>query len=250
MFCLGHVRGSDEYTYVHSLNVALICGFIANKMFPNNEEMVQSLSIGGILHDLGKARIPTEILNKPGPLSDPEFETIKKHPIYGEELAQSFGVHDPRILSVIRKHHERYCGNGYPDFLSRNKINIEARIAAVADVFDALTARRAYKEPMGCRNAILMMIEKMSTNFDPDVLRTLIISIGLYPPGITVELSDGSLGIVVGTSEKDLVRPEVMISFDKYGKKVEDVKILDLSKNNESIFIKQVVNDHEKIITY
>jgi putative nucleotidyltransferase with HDIG domain len=250
MFCLGHVRGSDEYTSVHSLNVALICGFIANKLFPNNEEMVQRLAIGGILHDLGKAKIPNEILNKPGQLTVAEFDVMKMHPIFGEEIARSFGIHDQRVLSVIRNHHEKFSGNGYPDVLPKEKISIEAKIAAVADVFDALTAKRVYKEPMGCRNAVLVMIEKMNMSFDPAVLRTLVLSIGLYPPGITVELTDGSIGIVVRNSEKDLVRPEVMISVDKYGRKVEDVQILDLSKSNELIFIKQVLKDHDKIVTY
>ena len=246
LFCLGHVRGSDEYTYVHSLNVALICGFITNKLFPNNEEVVQSLTIGGILHDLGKAKIPHEILNKAGSLSTTEFDTMKKHTIYGEELAIEFGVHDPRILSVIRGHHERYSGNGYPDALLREKISIEARIAAVADVFDALTSKRVYKEPMGCRNAVILMIGEMSMHFDPAALHTLLISIGLYPPGSFVEMSDGSLGVVVGTSGKDLVRPQVMMKFDKNGKKIEDIQVLDLNKSDESIFIKQVVKDTGK----
>jgi HD-GYP domain-containing protein (c-di-GMP phosphodiesterase class II) len=246
LFCLGHVRGSDEYTYVHSLNVALICGFMSNKLFPNDEDMVQCLTIGGILHDFGKAKIPNEILNKPGPLSVTEFEIMKKHTVYGEDLAKKFGVFDPRILSVIRGHHERYSGNGYPDVLQHEKISIEARIAAVADVFDALTGKRVYKEPMGCRNAIIMMIEEMSMHFDPVALHTLVISIGLYPPGAFVELSDGSSGVVVGTSGKDLVRPQVMITYDKDGKKIENVEVIDLNKSVESIFIKQVIKDTEK----
>jgi len=247
MFCLGHVRGSDEYTYIHSLNVALIGGFIAHRIFPDNEEFVQCMSIGGLLHDLGKAKIPNLILNKPGALTDTEFDLMKKHTIFGEELARGFGVNDPRVLCVIRGHHERCSGNGYPDVLSGDKISIEAKIAAVADVFDALTARRVYKEPMECRNAITTMIENMSMHFDPDVLRALVVSVGLYPPGAMVELSDGSLGVVVGTSGKDLIRPHVMINLDKNGRKMQGTKIIDLSKHDESIFIKKVVHDLGKI---
>ena len=247
MFCLGHVRDNDEYTYVHSLNVALISGLIASKMFPDDKEIVSCLSIGGILHDLGKARIPNEILNKPSALSVPEFETMKKHTVYGEEIAREFGVHDPRILSVIRGHHERYNGNGYPDVLSGEKISIEARIAAVTDVFDALTARRVYKEPMDCRDAVIMMIDKMSVHFDPIALRTLIVSVGLFPPGTTVELSDGSLGIVVGTNGNDLIRPQVLLIIDKNLKKVEGIHIVDLRQMNESLHIKQAIHDLGKI---
>jgi len=247
MFCLGQVHDSDEYTYVHSLNVALISGFIAHKLFPDDEEFVNCMSIGGVLHDLGKAKVPNEILNKPGPLTDSEFEMMKRHTIYGEELAKGFGINDPRILSVIRGHHERYSGKGYPDVLSKDKISIEARISAVADVFDALTGRRVYKEPMECRSAVTMMIEKMSMHFDPDVLRTMIISVGLYPPGATIELSDGSLGIVVGTSGKDLVRPHVMITFDKSGRKVEwGEQMIDISKNDD-IFVRKAIYDLGKM---
>jgi HD-GYP domain-containing protein (c-di-GMP phosphodiesterase class II) len=229
------------------LNVALISGFIANKLFPNNDEMVQILSIGGILHDIGKARIPSNILNKPGPLTNSEFEVMKKHTIYGEDLAKKFGVSDSRVLSIIRGHHERFSGNGYPDILDSEAISKEARIATVADVFDALTAKRVYKEPLECKEAITLMIEKMSTYFDPQVLRYLIISVGLYPAGSAVNLSDGSIGIVVGTRGEDLIRPQVMIKFDKNGKKVEDIHIIDLSVKNESLFIKNVIHDFGKI---
>ena len=247
MFCLGRVRESDEYTYVHSLNVALIGGFIANKLFPGNRELARCLSIGGVLHDLGKAKIPGKILNKPGPLSNHEFEIMKKHTIFGEELAIEFGVHDPRILSVIRGHHERSGGNGYPDVLSKDRISIEAKISTVADVFDALTARRVYKEPMESKSAVTMMIEKVNIHFDPDILRALIVSTGLHPPGATVELSDGSLGVVVGSSGKDLVRPSVALSFDKYGRKVEGAQVIDLSKSEESVFVKKIVYDFGKL---
>ena len=243
MFCLGKVRENDEYTYVHSLNVALIAGFIANKLFPDDEEFVHHMSIGGLLHDLGKARVPPEILNKPGPLTASEFEIMKKHTIYGEELAKEFGIHNPRVLSVIRGHHERYNGDGYPDVLCESKISMEARISSVADVFDALTAKRVYKDSMECRNAIRTMIEKMTLYFDPAVMRALITSTGLYPPGTTVKLSDGSFGIIVGTSGNNLIRPHIMINFDKYGKKMEEEQIIDLSKADENLFIIKVVHD-------
>jgi len=247
MFCLGKVRGSDEYTYVHSLNVALIGGFLAHKLFPDDEEFIHCMSIGGILHDLGKAKVPHEILNKPGPLTTYEFEVMKQHAIYGEELVKKFGVHDSRILSVIRGHHERYGGNGYPDILSGDEISVEARISSVADVFDALTAKRVYKEPMECRSAITMMIEKMSPHFDPFILRTLVTLTGLYPPGTTVELSDGSLGMVIGTNGNDLLRPRIMMNFDKNGMKVEGEQIIDLNNVDKSLFIIKAVHELGKI---
>jgi HD-GYP domain-containing protein (c-di-GMP phosphodiesterase class II) len=246
MLCLGRVRSWDEYTYVHSLNVALLGGFLASRLFPGEPEIVECLSVGGILHDLGKARIPQKILNKPARLTNQEFEVMKKHAAYGEEMAFQNGVSDRRILSLIRGHHERYGGDGYPDRLSKERLGIETRIAAVADVFDALTAKRSYKEPMASRAAVSLMIGNMDSHFDPRVVRALLVSIGLYPPGTAVELSDGSLGVVVGARGKDLLRPQVLLQVDQLGRKVEDLKIFDLSRS-DSLFIRRSLQDVGKI---
>ncbi|MDR2180572.1 MAG: HD-GYP domain-containing protein [Synergistaceae bacterium] len=246
MLCLGKVRGWDEYTYVHSLNVALLGGFLANRLFPGQPEIVERLSMGGILHDLGKALVPKEVLNKPGPLTDEEFEIMKKHPVYGEELAVANGVDDKGVLAVIGGHHERYGGRGYPRGLEKDDIPMEARISAVADVFDALTAKRVYKEPMESRVAVSLMLENMSAHFDPVVVRALLVSIGLYPPGTAVELSDGSMGVVVGARDKDLLRPEVLLQIDHMGRKVEEMKIVDLS-TTQSLFVQRSLHDVGKI---
>ena len=242
MLCLGHVRNWDEYTYVHSLNVALLGGFLANRLFPDNPEIAENVSVGAILHDLGKAQIPKEVLNKPARLTDEEFDIMKKHPIYGEELAKSNGVDSLSTLAVIRGHHERHSGDGYPDLSKKDDIRIEARIAAVADVFDALTAKRVYKEPMNSRAAISVMLDNMSNHFDPIVMRALLVSIGLFPPGTSVELSDSSLGVVVGANGKDLVRPEVLLQFDSMGRKTDGTKVVDLSKTDD-LYVRRSIHD-------
>jgi HD-GYP domain-containing protein (c-di-GMP phosphodiesterase class II) len=171
---------------------------------------------------------------------------MKTHPVYGEELAINNGINDIRILSVIRGHHERFGGSGYPDNFSKDQIRMEAKIAAVADVFDALTARRVYKEPMESSQAISMMIGPMGEHFDPQVVRVLLVSIGLYPPGTAVELSDGSLGVVVGARGSDLLRPEVLLQIDKLGHKVSEMTIVDLSLGN-SLYVKRPLQDVGKI---
>ena len=242
MLCLGKVRSWDEYTYVHSLNVALLSGFLASRLYPEDPEMAEQVTVGGILHDLGKARVPKDVLNKPGRLTDDEFVTMKQHPALGDELAKSNGVSDVRTLAVIRGHHERYCGDGYPDALKEDSIRIEARIAAVADVFDALTAKRVYKEPMDSRSAVSIMLENMNSHFDPAVVRALLVSIGLFPPGTGVELSDGSLGVVVGAKGKDLMRPEVLLQIDKMGRKAKDLEIIDLSQSEE-LYVRRPMQD-------
>jgi HD-GYP domain-containing protein (c-di-GMP phosphodiesterase class II) len=246
MFCLGRVRSWDQYTYTHSLNVALLGGFLAGRMFPGRQDIVECLSIGGILHDLGKARIPQKVLNKPGKLTDDEFSIIKQHPILGEQLAIDSGVTDERILGVIRAHHERFGGGGYPDSLMKDQISIEAKITAAADVFDALTAKRVYKEPIESRIAVSIMIESMGAHFDPEVVRVLLLSIGLYPPGTAVELSDGSIGVVVGSRDKDLVRPQVLLKIDRLGCSIEKMQIVDLSIGT-SLCVKRSLMDVGKV---
>lgn len=246
MLCLGRVRSWDEYTYVHSLNVALLGGFLASRLYPDQPEIAECMSVGGILHDLGKARIPISILNKPGPLTSEEFSVIRKHAEYGEALAIENGVTDRRVLAIIRGHHERYGGGGYPDALRKDQILLEAKIAAVADVFDALTARRVYKDPMESRVALSMMLEDRGTHFDPLVVRTLLLSIGLYPPGTTVELSDDSVGVVVGSRGRDLLRPHVLLQYDGTGREATEVQVVDLSLDGAP-YIRRPIQDIGKV---
>ena len=244
MFCLGQVKSWDEYTSVHSLNVALLSSFLAERMFPGRTELAEFMAIGGILHDLGKARVPLEVLNKPAKLTDKEFAVMKRHPELGEELAVANGITDRRSLEVIRGHHERYNSGGYPDNLDKSSISIEARIAAVADVFDALTARRVYKNPMPSREALSVMTGAMSEHFDPDVMRVLLLSVGIYPAGSLVELSDGSVGTVVGAYGKDVIRPKIALHLDRYGNKLPEAKIMDLSEEPE-LFVKRAIQSEE-----
>ena len=246
MLCLGKVRSWDEYTYVHSLNVALLSGFLSARIFPDKPGIAENVSVGAILHDLGKALVPQNILNKPGRLTDEEFTVMKKHTVYGDELAKSNGICDASALAVIRGHHERYDGSGYPDDLSKDDIRIEARIAAVADVFDALTAKRVYKEPMESHAAVAIMLESMNEHFDPAVVRVLLVSIGLFPPGTVVELSDGSLGVVIDSGGKDLMRPKVLLQIDDMGRKVDGLKIVDLGRSEE-LYVKRAMQDVGKV---
>ncbi|MBQ7262537.1 MAG: HD-GYP domain-containing protein [Synergistaceae bacterium] len=226
MFCLGHVRNWDEYTSVHSVNVALLSGFLAEKLFPGRPELAEFMTVGGILHDLGKAKVPHAVLNKPSKLTDEEFAVMKQHPMLGVDLAAESGVEDQRALDVIKRHHERYGGGGYPDGLDKGTLTIEARIAAVADVFDALTAKRVYKEPMHGREALSIMTGAMAAHFDPKVIRVLLLSVGMYPSGSMVELSDGSVGIVVGTQGANVICPNVLLWYDRFGQRMTTKQIV------------------------
>ena len=248
MWCLEKVSGENDYLCVHSLNVALLSAFLAHRMFPEQPQLAEVLTVGGLLHDLGKARLSDFLLNKPTSLTNEEFSTVKKHSEYGEALAASGGISDPRVLAVIRGHHERLSGGGYPDTLNETEISQEMRIAAVADVFDALTTDRPHRNSVGGRNAVSVMVEDAGRSFDSKVMRTLLLSIGLYPPGSVVELSDDSIGIVVNVRDRDILRPQILLQIDETGRKVEDSRIVDLG-SEKSLYIRNAVHDTGKMGT-
>ena len=230
VLCLGRVRSWDEYTFVHSLNVSLLGAYLASRLVPERPKFAESMAVGGLLHDLGKASVPLEILNKPGKLTEEEFSVMRRHPEYGEKIARESGVSDPAILSIVRSHHERCDGRGYPDKVIGGAAPLEARIAAVADVFDALTTKRIYKDAMESRAAVSLIVESTGTHFDGVVVRSLLRQLGLYPPGTVVELSDYSIGVVVGAMDRDLFRPKVLIQVDGSGRRPsEGARFVDLN---------------------
>jgi HD-GYP domain-containing protein (c-di-GMP phosphodiesterase class II) len=198
--------------------------------------------MGGLLHDMGKAKIPLDVLHKPGPLSAEEFDVMKKHPNYGVAMALKTGVHDPVIIEVIGGHHEKWSGRGYPKGLKGLDIPEPARIAAVADVFDALTAKRVYKNSMSSRNAITMVLKESGVHFDAKVARELLVNLGLYPPGSIVALSVGRAGFVVSGGGKDLVRPIILLKNEKE----DDVPVFIDLKNEPNLCIAQYIGHSEK----
>jgi putative nucleotidyltransferase with HDIG domain len=237
------MRQWDEYTFVHSLNVALLSGFLASRLRPGDNVLVNKITTGSLLHDLGKAKVPLHILNKPARLTDAEFAIIKTHPVKGFELALQQGIRDEEVLTVVRGHHERWNGNGYPDRLRGEAIPLPARIAAVADVFDALTTDRIYKEAESPKNAISIIVGDAGNHFDPGVVRELLLSLGLYPPGVTVELSDGSVGVVVSTFPGDLVRPTVMLFADFEGQE-GSLRLVNLRESD--LYIRRSIGSVDK----
>ena len=246
LLSLSELHSLDEYTFVHSLNVSLLAGFIAKRMAPEDQELIEVITIGGLLHDLGKSRISLDILNKPGRLSEEEFQKIQVHPLEGETLARYARIEDPRILGFIRSHHERWGGEGYPDKIQGDEIPLVARIGAVADVFDALTTKRVYKDAYHNARALQVIIENAGSHFDRSVVRCLLSSVGLYPPGSVVELSDGSVGVVVGNRVRDLFRPQVLLQTDPLGVPYQEPLIVDLYDDNVELFVKKVLGSARK----
>jgi HD-GYP domain-containing protein (c-di-GMP phosphodiesterase class II) len=167
------ITAHDYYTHTHLLNVSIYALTLGNHMGIEGSEL-ERLGMAAMLHDIGKSKVDYDIINKNGKLTEEEFDTMKAHPHLGHEIAIKIGIRDPEILSGIRHHHEKLNGRGYPDRINRNGISQFARIIAVCDVFDALTTRRSYKNPMSTFEAIKLMKESMNEHLDRDIINSLI----------------------------------------------------------------------------
>jgi len=165
------LEASDPYTHGHSQRVARHAMMIAKTLnMPRRQQ--EKIRLAGLLHDIGKLHIPSEVLNKPGRLTDDEFDTIKEHPALGAEMVESLG--DPALTAMVKHHHERFDGTGYPTRLAAEEIPLGARILSVADTFDALTSRRAYRDAQKHRIAIEVLKKEAGTQLDADVVRAFL----------------------------------------------------------------------------
>lgn len=166
------LSSSDHYTHSHSINVATFCLMLGQKFCGDDKQALLDLGLAGLLHDIGMAQIDQSIVEKQGPLTEDEWREIRRHPILGYEIALAHGL-PQGILLAIRNHHERGDRSGYPDGLSLEETHLNARIVAVADVYDAITSKRAYREELIHVRALAEMIDR-SSNLDQDVFDQLL----------------------------------------------------------------------------
>jgi len=163
------IMSFDYSTYTHSVNVSLLTLTLA-KTTGYPEEKLRDFTSGALFHDIGKSKIPSEILLKPGQLTDAEWVEMKKHTLYGEDILRGISSTTPLMIDITRHHHEKLDGKGYPDGLTGNEISREAQLVSICDVFDALTTKRCYKNAVGSFPALKIMFDEMKGSFDKDLL--------------------------------------------------------------------------------
>lgn len=200
----------DDYTYHHSLSVSVLSVAIGLSLNLNDEDLYD-LSLCALLHDIGKTKIAREIINKPDKLTDEEFEIIKSHPLRGGRCVAKNELVNERIYNGIISHHEKYNGTGYPFKIRGDEIPLFGRIIAVADVYDALTSKRPYRDPARASDTIEYIMATSEVFFDPEVVNAFLKKIAPYPINDYVKLSNGEIGIVTKLFPENPIRPEVKI---------------------------------------
>ncbi|MRW86342.1 DUF3391 domain-containing protein [Pseudoduganella sp. FT26W] len=206
------IKTKDDYTFLHSVSVCtLLVAFCRSRNIP--ADITHQAGLGGLLHDTGKALVPDAILNKPGPLTDEEFAIIKKHPEDGYNILKQTPEIGPIPLDITLHHHERRDGSGYPSKQADDQISELAQMAAIVDVYDAITADRCYHKGMSAAAALRKIYEWSKFHFNPQYAQEFMRCVGIYPVGTMVLLESGRLGVVIEPHETNLLAPKVNVFF-------------------------------------
>lgn len=210
VFWLNSLRRRGAYEYNHALNcTALAVAFGRHLGFP--EDKLQRLASGGLLLDVGKAQLPDEVLNHPGPLDAEKFALVKRHVEYSMGILGDSGSRSFEIRSMVEAHHERFDGSGYPKGLKGNEIPIYGRIAGLIDAFDAMTSDRPYRQGIAHHEALQQIYRSRDQLFQAELVEQFIQCIGVYPTGSLVELSSGEVAIVMQQNRSRHLCPRVMV---------------------------------------
>jgi len=242
MINLIDIRTFDDYTFSHSVNVCVLCVLIAIEMnLP--EKVIREFGVGALLHDLGKVKIQDEILNKNGALTDEEFLEMKMHPTFSRELLLTDSKISEQSINIAHQHHEKVNGQGYPQGLVGEQIDIFARIAAIADVYDALTSDRIYRPKMEPYKAIKIILSGNGTHFDPKIVNVFVRHMSVYPVESIVRLSDGHIAIVIKANHNTSIAPQVRLISDANGNKISGKEEVDLC--HDPRFISGVLSEND-----
>lgn len=233
LISLARLKTSDDYTYMHSVAVCALM-IALSRQLGLDDAQTRDAGMAGLLHDLGKAMIPHEILSKPGKLSDAEFAIIKTHPAEGHKLLLAGSGISDMVKDVCLHHHEKVDGSGYPAGQKSESISLFARMGAVCDVYDAITSNRPYKAGWDPAESIKRMAE-WKGHFDPLVFQAFVKSLGIYPIGSFVRLESGKLGVVVEQGEQSLLKPKVRVFFSSKAQAYIKPETIDLARSAEKI---------------
>jgi HD-GYP domain-containing protein (c-di-GMP phosphodiesterase class II) len=227
LLLINQLRETDEYTALHSVRVCVLVLAFGRYLGLEGSEL-EMLGLGGLLHDVGKMRVPAEILNKPGPLTEAEFAAMKAHVVEGVLLLEAVGDIPAGALEVARCHHERYDGSGYPRGLRGKTLGLFGLIAGIVDVYDAVTSDRVYGQATTPYEALRYIYQQRGTHFDEELVLRFIQCIGIYPVGSCVQMNTGHIGLVISVHPNHRLKPTVLIVLDANGQRYAVPVVTDL----------------------
>ncbi len=231
LLSLTRIKNKDEYTFQHSVGVsALLIAFC--RALDHDEETIRQAGIGGMVHDVGKMQTPDHILNKPGKLTDDEFTVMRHHVVASREILEVTPNISKIALEVAAQHHERHDGSGYPDRLKGAQISLIGQMAAIIDVYDAITSDRVYHKGLAPTEALRKLVEWSKFHFNPELVHAFARVVGIYPVGTLVQLESGRLAVVVEHRETSMLQPLVRVIFD--GKRNHYLKPQDIDLSRPS----------------
>ena len=229
LISVARLKTHDDYTYLHSVAVCALMLSLADQLGLDKDQ-ARLAGLGGLMHDLGKAAIPLAVLNKPGKLSDTEFDLVKHHPAAGAKILRENGA-SSEVQDIALYHHEKVNGSGYPHGLTTDAISLLARMGAICDVYDAVTSERAYKKAWNPADAIRQMAS-WEGHFDKKVFNTFVKAIGIYPVGSLVRLTSNRLAVVIEPGVGSLLKPKVRVFYSLRSNEPIPTQTLDLAASN------------------
>ena len=230
------LRNFDDYTYVHSVNVCVL-SLILGYHLGLDRKRLSNLGVGALIHDIGKTKLPMDLVNKPDSYDEYDWELMRRHPVYGVKfLLKTRNVEETtaRSASAVYEHHISYDGTGYPELLKKRMPTLFARMVAITDTYNAMSSGRIYHRKKNLPDEVITnMVNRAGRAFDPILLKVFVNAMGIYPVGTVVALSSNQVGIVTKSNPKDPESPKVKIVADESGLLgMDEVKVIDLSKES------------------
>ena len=233
--CIVNIREKDEYLLEHSVSVSVYMTLFA-RYFEFEREVIEKLSVGAFLHDIGKIKIPDEILNKPGKLTDDEFTVMKTHANHSIDIIKKIPDISELSLEIAALHHEKLNGKGYPFQVKAENINIYGRMIAICDIFDALTATRVYKKGFSHPKAFAILRElAQQEHLDAELVDHFIKCIGVFPVGSLVQLNSKKLAMIEERNDSNPVKPKVRCFYNVTANDFIDAEDIDLTQTKDTI---------------